>query len=189
MSDPQAVHCPHKLPCLLLLSDCVNETRKANTTSFPFILPFIAPIRSPSPHPNLLSFSLHLCSSQSANLRSHLNSTQHTHSRCLKDPLFLLYGAIVLQNQLTLLSLNSMFNLQSYLSAVQRKGDLRFTSHKSSAPFTSRWFGSHSIQIFSSLVGDLHTHSSGGNPVLLFVSQWKFTYAIINPEGIQQCQA
>lgn len=47
----------------------------------------------------------------------------------------------------------------------------------------------HSIEIFSSLVGDLHTHSSGRTPVLLFVSQWKFTHAIINPEGTQQCQA
>lgn len=50
MSDPQAVHCPHKLPCLLLLLDCVNETRKANTTpSFSLHCPFKIPFPSSQP--------------------------------------------------------------------------------------------------------------------------------------------
>ena len=151
MSDPQGLSCPHKLACLLLLKG-VNKTLKTNATPlFFFILPFIArldtPPLIPSPCPSIVTHVFSLFT----NLWSHLTS-MHTF-RYVKDSLFTLYGAIVLQ---WMHSVDSTHSAQSSICIPisellrgRRTWDSPLKNlHKSSAHFTSRWFGSYFIQLF-----------------------------------------
>ncbi len=130
MSDPQGVPCPYKLS-RLLLSDCVNETLKANTNS-PFLFRSLLywPIRPPSTHPNPLSFNPHLCFS--TNSWSHLNSVS-TFKVCERLFVHTLWSHCPPLNQPT-----SLFSHSTPSSIcipiwelLRGSWDLRFTSHKS----------------------------------------------------------
>lgn len=194
MSDPQGVLCPHKLPCLLL-SDRVSETLKANTAPPFSISPsFIAPIGPPSPHPNPLSFNPHLCSSLSTNLWSHLNSTQ-TFKVCERLFVHTLWSHCPPLNQLGSLSLGSFFNLSSNLRAAQRKGDLRFTSHKSPQIFRSFhqqtvWLSFRATSLRPLTLG-IFTLAAQEEILSWRLSHSRsspINYAVVNPIGSELCQ-
>lgn len=197
MSDPQGVHCPHKLPCLLLLSDCVNKTLKANTTPSFFChsllhCPYKTPLPSSQP---LVLQSSPICSSLSTNLWSHLNST-HAFKVCERPFVHTLWSHCPPKpTQFTLLSLGSIFNLYSHLRAAQRKGDLRFTSHKSPQIFRSFYqqmvwllFRTTSLRPRTLGIFTLAAQEEILSWRLPHSRSSPITYAVVNPIGTQLCQ-
>lgn len=111
-----------------------------------------------------------------------LISSPRAHSRCVKGPLFALYGAIVLQKNGPLAQ-PSVFDLYSRPSAARRKGNLRFTSRRSPQIFRSfyqqmAWLCSRSASLRPRTPGILALAAQGGNPVSMFASQQEFAHRL-----------
>lgn len=177
MSEPQGLHCPHKLPArrrYRIVSQSPEGKHNPLPSSSFHSLPS-RPLEDPLP---LIATS---CPSVLACVPPYLLiydliSTPRAHSRCVKDPLFALYGAIVLQNQSALPSLGSVFDLCSRLSAAQRKRNLRFTSRKSPQIFRSLyqqmvWLWLRSASLRPRTQGIFALAAQGGSPVSMFASQ------------------
>ena len=138
--------------------------------------------RPSSTHPSSLFFNPHLhCSSLSADLWSHLSSMHII--RCVKDSLFTLYGAIVLQwkhsvqSPLTQLSLQSVFQSQS--RSEEGGPEIHLLQISTNALLILPADGLALVLYnFSPFLHTGNLCSSGGNPVLKFVSQQKFTHQL-----------
>lgn len=164
--------------------------RQTQPPLFSFILSFVAPI-TPLPCPSILTYvPLYL-------LIYDLISTQRTHSGVWKtlcshsmEPL-----SSIKPTQFTPLSLSSIFNLYSNLRAAQRKGDLRFTSHKS--PQIFRLFYQQMVWPL------LRTTSLRPRSLGIFtlaareeILSWRLShsrsspinYTVVNPIGTELCQ-
>ncbi len=95
----------------------------------------------------------------------------------------------------TLLSLSSIFNLYSNLRAAQRKGDLRFTSHKS--PQIFRLFYQQMVWLLFPTTS-LHPRTLGIFTLAAReeILSWRLShsrsspinYAVVNPIGTELCQ-
>lgn len=169
-----------------------KPTGKQNPPSFSPSLPLLDPLPLvPTPCPSLLTYvPLYL-------LIYDLISTQRTHSGVWKtlcshsmEPL-----SSIKPTQFTLRSLSSVFNLYSNLRAVQRKGDLRFTSHKSPQIFRS--FYQQMVWLLFRTTS-LHPRTLG---IFTLAAQeeilsWRLShsrsspinYAVVNPIGTELCQ-
>lgn len=185
--------CLQKLLCLLQLTPCINKTRRRtppppqSPTSprqdpFPLI---------PTSCPSVLTYvSLHL-------LIYDLISTQHTFKVCERPFVHTLWSHCPPKpSRFTLLSLGSIFNLCSHLrrcSEEEETWDSPLTNlHKSSAHFTSRWFGSYSAQLHSVLARRGSFTLAAQEEIL----SWRLphsrssavTYAVVNPIATELCQ-
>lgn len=185
MSDPQGVSCPCKLPTMPF-SVGVNKTLKANTA---FLHSLLLPLQDPLPltpqsSPMFLS-ALYL-------LIYDLISTQHTHPGVWKTlcshSVESLYS--IKRTHFTLLSLCSVFGLYSTLWGRRTWASPLTNLHKSSAHFTSRWFGSHSVRLLPHTLG-IFTLAAWKEILSWCLSHSRsspINYAVVNPITAELCQ-
>lgn len=122
-----------------------------------------------------------------------LISTEHTVKVCERPFVRTLWSHCPPKpSRFTLLSLDSIFICIHISGLLRGRGDLRFTSHKSSAHFTSRCFGSYSAQLYSVLArrGSFTLAAQEEIPswCLPHSRSSAVTYAAVNPIGTELCQ-
>lgn len=157
----------YKLPCRLLFFDGVTKPLKAYTSLFLCLTISFVVLKDP-PHPNLVSCSPHLCSSPTANLHSHLTSTQ---TFKLRERLFVrnLWSHCPPPPTCSPSSHSAPFSISIRISE-EEKPEIHLSQVSTNLGLLLPADSLALILYNASLAGDPQTCSSGGNPVFMCAS-------------------